>query len=241
MNQIKKIKILFCFFLLNFCCFVYAQEQKEVNWAISSNAVISGINYYAPQNEFLDYFHISPLVGYSAIVDMSVPFEKSKKFSWYANLGYLKSGFKGRHYVATLEDDENTPSSYLYRHEEWSNINFNHITLGGFIGYKRGKINLQLGGKVLYLVRTIESQQAVFLTQEPSANIFENPKRFPIKGFRKWDIGPQINIEILFWKSLFLNTSFYYGSNNSTGTPSALYLDKRFYIEIGLKYYFSTF
>lgn len=238
MNQIQKAKFLFSFLFLSFHCFIYAQKQSEVNWAVSTNAVISGINYYAPIEEFLDYFHISPLAGYSAVIDMSVPFKKGKDFSWYANAGYLKSGFKGRHYIATIEENENMPSTHPFRHEEWSNINFNHLTLGGFIGYKRGKINLQLGGKILYLIRTTESQQTVFLTQESSANIFGESKRFPVKGFRKWDIGPQINIEILFWKNLFFNTSFYYGSNEVTGTPSTRFLEKRVYTEIGLKYYF---
>lgn len=235
----KQLGIVFLPFLfLSLYSPLNAQKQKEINWAIATNTVISGINYYYPLGEFVDYYHISPLTGYSAVLDMSVPFRRSKHFSCYANLGYLKSGFKGKHYVRTLEDDEDAPYPYKYRQEEWSNINFNHLTLGGFIGFKKGKINLQLGGKILYLIRTIEQQQTVFLTAIQTAQIFENPERFPIQGFRKWDIGPQMNIEVFLWKDLFLNTSFYYGSNETTATPSALHLEKRFYIELGLKYYF---
>ncbi len=241
MTKKHKTLLFSLLFFLNLFTSLYAQKQKEVNWAISTNAVISGINYYAPHEEFLDYYHISPLAGYSAILDMSVSFKKNTNFSWYANIGYLKNGFKGRHYVRTLEDEEDAPIPYQYRQEEWSNINFNHITLGGFLGFKRGKINLQLGGKILYLARTMKRQQTVFLAHTSSDHIFEGFQRFPIQGFRKWDIGPQMNIELLLWKDLVLNTSFYYGSNQTTGTPSTLYLEKQYYIELGLKYYFLTF
>lgn len=236
-------KIIVCFYFLFHCAFVQAQKQDKITWAVSANTVISGVNLYSPSIELWDYFHKSHLVGHSIFLDMSVPVKNSKSFSWHANLGYLKSGFKGRRYVARVESVDGITSFEPFRHEEWSNINFNHVMLGGFIGYRRGKINLQLGGKILYLIRTIDKQQTVFLTQDRSANIYRDVGKIPIKGFRVWDIGPQMNLEIHLRKGLFLNTSFYYGSNEVTGTliPRTLVLEKRVYSETGLKYYFSTF
>ena len=117
MNTTNLITSFFiCLLFLCLCTRVDAQGQKEVNWAVSTNVVFSGVNYYAPFNEFLEYFHIAPLSGYSLVLDMSVPFENNENFSWYANIAYLKTGFKGQSHIEVLEDEED--SFNTYRHDK---------------------------------------------------------------------------------------------------------------------------